>query len=199
MNRKNTQISAIIGMTISALYILGVLFMCAMIFAYGLFFKGTPKGDGNILVDIFEVLKFFTLLISVILFGYFGFMISYSLRVYKTHNQTVLDYKEKDALFKIYNILNVFNLFIVLIPLLLLCFKSAFTSTMVSVIIIYLAICVILLFLQTSMLNSDILKNNNIVKRESVSNIKEGNFNQKYGLGEYANKPNNDTNNTPKA
>lgn len=198
MNRKNTQISAILGIVLSALEIVSVCFLCGIILVYGLFFKGTPKGDSNVLTNVFVSIKFFSLLIAFAAIGFLAFMITYALNIYKTYNLTPLDYKNKTPLFKIYMVVQVLTYIAITTCYLLLCFKGAFNTAILSVIIIFLAICIILMFLHSYFINIDIMANNKVVKRDSVTNIKDGNFNQKYGLGEYANKTNITPNNKTK-
>ena len=195
MDRKNTKTSAILGIVLSALEIVSVLFLCGIILVYGLFLKGTPKGDANVLTEVFVAIKFFSVLIAFVAIGFLVFMITYGLNIYKTSNLTPLDYKNKTPLFKIYMVVQVVTYIAITICYLLLCFKDAFNTGILSGIIIFLAICIILMFLHSYFINIDIMANNKIVKRDSVTNIKDGNFNQKYGLGEYANKQTNNTTN----
>lgn len=188
MNRKNTRYSSILAITLQSLLILGTMFVCGMIFAYGLFFKGTPKGDGSLLLAIFEALQFYTLLIAVVMISFFTFMIVYALRVYKLATLPPLEYKLKEAYIKIYNILNSFCYIVVTTLILLLCFAGAFESSIISILVVFLGVSFVLLFVSIYLIKSDTISNNKDVKHDSVSNIKTSNFNQKYGLGEYAKK-----------
>ena len=197
MNRKNTRNSAILAIILHSLLIVATVFVSIMIVVYGLFLKGTPKGDESVLLEIFEVLQFYTILIMIVMVGFFIFMISYSLKIYRLDTLSPLEYKLKDALIKIFNILNGFCVGVMTILMLMLCFAGAFNSALLSVIIIFLGLCFILAFVSIYLIKCDTLVNNREVKRDTVSNIKTGNFNQKYGLGEYANKQ-QPTNNTKK-
>lgn len=182
MERKNNKYATIMGISITSLQIIATIYLTTMLLVYGLLYKGTQKGDSNVLTYIELTLRGYTILLFFAMMGILIAMIVTGLKLYKLKISTPEEYKNKQPTIIGYCVIQVLLVIIFTLMFSLLMFRNAFRGIHMAVPIVFSMASIALCIGMINYFVIEIKSNNPQVKDNSRDYIQETLINKKYEI-----------------
>lgn len=182
MERKNNKYATIMGISITSLQIIATIYMTTMLLVYGLLYKGTQKGDSNVLTYIELTLRGYTILLFFVMMGILIAMIVTGLKLYRLKISTPEEYKNKQPTIIGYCVIQVLLVITFTLMFSLLMFRNAFRGIHMAVPIVFSMVSIALCIGMINYFVIEIKSNNPQVKDNSRDYIQETLINKKYEI-----------------